>query len=78
VYNMPDDSDSINLINNKFKELLMTVKSQQGSSSQVLTNQPSQNNKINLSNTSSSLSNDIVKEINNINNVHEEIKNSKL
>jgi len=75
---MPDDSDSINLINNKFKELLMTVKSQQGSSSQVLTNQPSQNNKINLSNTSSSLSNDIVKEINNINNVHEEIKNSKL
>jgi len=78
VYNMPDDSDSINLINNKFKELLMTVKSQQGSSSQVLSNQPSQNNKINLSNTSSSLSNDIVKEINNINNVHEEIKNSKL
>jgi len=75
---MPDDSDSINLINNKFKELLMTVKSQQGSSSQVLSNQPSQNNKINLSNTSSSLSNDIVKEINNINNVHEEIKNSKL
>ena len=78
MYNMPDDSDSINLINNKFKELLMTVKSQQGSSSQVLSNQPSQNNKINLSNTSSSLSNDIVKEINNINNVHEEIKNSKL
>lgn len=70
MYNLPDDTDSINLINNKFKELLNAVKVQKGSSSSAAShtglNVGASNNNISNFNT----------ELRDITNTHEELKKS--
>jgi len=70
---MPDDADSANLINNKFKELLMATKSKQEA---PLPNNNTNSNSKNLANTN--IKDTLSNEVTQINNIHEEIRKGNL
>jgi len=62
---MPNDSDSLNLINSKFQELQLTLKAFKGNPLPSSTNNLIKNNDMSLQN-----------ELSHIDSVHEEIKES--